>query len=51
MTVQDELRGMDLFEELSDEQLDQWAAVVDIRADSLCTCCLRPTRARRLGAR
>ena len=31
MTVQDELRGMDLFEELSDEQLDQWAAVVDIR--------------------
>jgi signal transduction histidine kinase len=31
MTVQEELRGMDLFEELTDEQLDQWAQVVDIR--------------------
>ena len=31
MTVQDELRGMDLFEELSDERLDAWAAVIGIR--------------------
>jgi signal transduction histidine kinase len=31
MTVQDELRGMDLFEELSDERLDAWAALIDIR--------------------
>jgi signal transduction histidine kinase len=31
MTVQEELRGMDLFQELSDERLDAWAAVIDIR--------------------
>jgi len=31
MTVQAELRGMDLFEELTDEQLDAWAEIVDIR--------------------
>jgi signal transduction histidine kinase len=31
MSVQEELRGMDLFEELSDERLDAWAAVVEIR--------------------
>jgi signal transduction histidine kinase len=31
MTVQEELRRMDLFEELSDERLDAWAEVVEIR--------------------
>ena len=31
MTVQDELRRMDLFEGLTDAQLDAWAEVVEIR--------------------
>jgi signal transduction histidine kinase len=31
MSVRDELRRMDLFEGLTDEQLDAWAAVIDIR--------------------
>ena len=32
MSVRDELKRLDLFEGLTDDQLDEWAAITEIRA-------------------